>query len=272
MAAVHTSVTRWAGKGLGAAAALIFAPAEPGTILGWLASGILLGHLLDSLLPATGVGSRDDEQADPPGRERRLPAAAMRFTFAALGRLAAISARPGPEHQRCAERLAARLAFDPQQLQEALIWFRAGQDRAFPFDAVAEAGRDAFASHPVFRDLAVDAFCRMTALADTPAATAELFRLGAHVGIGRDVLAVRAVAAAALMPSRSNLDHARDTLGVGPEDGADTIRLAYRRRVARWHPDRLSADAGDDERALAARRMCELREALDTLMAANASR
>ncbi len=272
MAAVHTPVTRWAGKGLGAAAALIFAPADPTAVVWWLAAGILSGHLVDSLVFGDDGDAQDaaggNDADDQPGR---LPAATVRFTFAALGRLAAASGQAGPEHQRCAERLMARLAFDCEQRQEALMWFRSGQDRAFPFDATAQACRPEFAAHPVLRDLAMDALSRMTALADTPAATEALLALGESVGFGRDQLAIRAVAAAALMPARSALDQARDTLGVRPDDNAETIRLAYRRRVSRWHPDRLAADAGDEERALAAQRMCQLREALDTLLATTAS-
>ncbi|NBC22863.1 MAG: hypothetical protein GVY21_05245, partial [Gammaproteobacteria bacterium] len=51
MATLSTQMPRWTGKALGAAAALIFAPAEPGALVWWLVAGIALGHLCDALLP-----------------------------------------------------------------------------------------------------------------------------------------------------------------------------------------------------------------------------
>lgn len=266
MAAVHTASNHWAGKALGAAAALIFAPAAPAALVWWVLAGIALGHVLDTM--AAHVGSADGRAA--PRYRRRLSSAGLRFTFAALGRLAAASGNPGTEHVRCAERLMSRLALSDDRRQEALVWFHAGQDDAFPFDAVAHASRAEFADHPVLRDLTVDALCRMSALADTASATAELLALGERIGVTREVLAQQAVAAAALMPLRSAIDRARDTLGVAPGDGADAIRLAYRRRVSRWHPDRLPVDADPAQRAQAERRMWQLREALETLLAADA--
>ncbi|MEQ8857217.1 MAG: hypothetical protein RIC56_01085 [Pseudomonadales bacterium] len=266
MAAAHVSATRWAGKALGSAAALIFAPADPAAVAWWLTAGFALGHLVDSLVFAT-----PEDPTTVPADDREdhvLAPATMRFAFAALGRIAAASGSSGPEHVRCATRLMARLAFDDARRQEALVWYHAGHDRAFPFDTVSQPCRADLAAHPVLRDLSIDALCRMAALADTPAATETLLNLGEAAGIGRDVLATQAVAAAALLPMRSDIERACDALGVTPGDSADTVRLAYRRRVSRWHPDRLGADAGAEERALAERRMCELRDALDTLLAA----
>jgi DnaJ like chaperone protein len=265
MTAISIHLTHWTGKALGAAAALIFAPAAPATLLWWLLAGLALGHLLDVTgrrlgAPAGRAARRGDEPA-------MLAPAPARFIFAALGRIGAASGRLGPEHLRIAERLMARLAFTPDRRREALIWFYAGQDEAFPFDTVAAASRADFAVHKVLRDLTVDSLCRMCAVADSADATAELLSLGERVGIPREALALRAVAAAALMPERSARQKACDTLGVQTDDREDVIRLAYRRQVARWHPDRLPAGASADERAAADQRMWQLREALETLLA-----
>jgi uncharacterized Ntn-hydrolase superfamily protein len=106
----------------------------------------------------------------------------------------------------------------------------------------------------------------MAALVDTPRATAELLGLGERVGWDRDHLARQAVALAALMPTPGPLDQAREVLGVRADDGPEVIRLAYRRRVARWHPDRLPPEATSEERAAAEQRTWQLREALETLL------
>lgn len=260
--AVHRITSRhWAGKALGAAAAFVFAPAAPVNLVWWLGAGIAVGHVLDSV-----AGARPEGSAAAPASGPRP--AGLRFAFAALGRIAEASGAVGPEHERCAERLMARLALSSERHQEALVWFHAGRDPTFPFDTLAASCRGELDAHPVLRDLTVENLCRMCALADCPAATQALLSLGERIGCDREELARHALVMAALLPTRPPAEQACDALGVRPEDGPDTVRLAYRRRVSRWHPDRLSADASDDERALAERRMCQLRDALDTLLAA----
>lgn len=260
MPATPVHVPPWTGKALGAAAALVFAPAHPTTVLWWLTAGIAVGHGFDSLgrHVARPPGGRD-HPGDAAGR------ASLRYTFAALGRLAAASGEVTAQHRHFAERLMARLAFDTERRRQALGWFRAGGDPTFPFDSLATSCRHAFAAHPVLRDLARQSLCRMAAIADTPQATRELLDLGERLGWDRAELAAQAVVASALIVDLDATTRARALLGVGPEDGHDLIRLAYRRRIARWHPDRLPEQAGPEERAAAAHRMCQLRDALDLL-------
>lgn len=261
--AIATATPRWTGKALGAAAALVFAPAAPAALVWWLAAGIGLGHLLDSVTRASARAA--DDAADTV-----FAPASLRVVFAALGRIAEASADLGPAHLRQAERLMNRLALSPDRRQEAVLWFYSGRDPNFPFDAMASPCAREFAEHPVLRDLSHDSLCRMCALADTSAATGELLDLGEKLGFQREALAQHALVMAALLPMREPLEQACDTLGVNAGDGEAVIRLAYRRRVARWHPDRLPSGASAEDRALAERRMWQLREALDTLLAANA--
>lgn len=267
MAALTTQMPRWTGKALGAAAALIFAPAVPSALVWWLVAGIALGHLCDALLPRLAP----KRSAPPGGRTRPASDATVQFCFAALGRLAAAADHgdtPGARQTELAltEALMNRLQLDADQRQEARVWFHAGRDPSFPFDAAADAASSDLAAQPALRDRIVDALCRMSALADSPAATAALLELGHGLGADRDTLALRAVAAAALVPERRAEQAACEVLGVAPDDSAAVIRLAYRRRVARWHPDRLGPDASDDDLAEAQRHMWQLREALDTLL------
>ncbi|HEX7037742.1 MAG TPA: hypothetical protein VF210_18370 [Pseudomonadales bacterium] len=258
MAATHISVPPWTGKALGAAAALVFAPAQPGSLLWWLTAGLALGHGFDSL------GSHLAPRRPAPTPLPQDARASLRYTFAALGRVAA-AGDPGAAPLGLAESLMTRLAFLPERRREALGWFEAGRDPAFPFDTLADACRDAFAEHPVLQGLARRSLCRMAALIDTPGAMRELLALGARLGWDRQRLVDEAMSA--LRDGETDRSGwARRVLGVQPDDAPDVVRLAYRRRVARWHPDRLPARAAPEERAAAERRMAQLRDALECLL------
>lgn len=264
----------WTGKALGAAAALVFAPASPTALLWWLTAAIAVGHGLDWLGALLGQRSMTDRAGNPRpgGRSHNNSAgqpasrASLRFTFAALGSIAAAAGTPGSAQRQYADRLMQRLAFTPERRREALAWFRAGADAAFPFDTLAAACREDFARHPVLKELAMQSLCRMAAVSDTPRATARLLNLGERLGWDRGLLAAQAVAVAAFIPQRGPVECAREMLGVRDDDSAEVIRLAYRRRVARWHPDRLPPEATEEERAVAEDRMWRLRESLDTLL------
>ncbi len=93
---------------------------------------------------------------------------------------------------------------------------------------------------------------------------------GLVVGQLLDSCLTRAAPGAAPEPDPGDplLEKARALLGVGPEADRAAIRLAYRRQVSRWHPDRLPRDADPHHRTAAEARMCELREALNALLAA----
>lgn len=67
--------------------------------------------------------------------------------------------------------------------------------------------------------------------------------------------------------SRSPLDEAYATLEVSPTAGDEDIDLAYRRQMARCHPDKV-AGAADDIRALAEERARAVNAAYDRIMQA----
>ncbi len=66
------------------------------------------------------------------------------------------------------------------------------------------------------------------------------------------------------------LHEAYRRLDLKPDATPQQVKMAYRRMVSRFHPDRLSQDATPAETELAQQRMVELREALETLQAASA--
>src|SRR5690606_11905684 len=209
MAATHLSVPPWTGKALGAAAALVFAPPQPGSLVWWLTAGLALGHGFDSL--GSHFGARPAPAAPPPEDAR----ASLRYTFAALGRIAA-TGDGGSESLGLAESLMTRLAFLPERRREALAWFEAGRDPAFPFHTLAEACRDTFGEHPVLQGLARRTLCRMAALIDTPAAARELLALGARLGWDRQQLVDDALGERHAGETDPTV-RARRTLGVQPD-------------------------------------------------------
>ena len=247
MAATHLRTPSWTGKALGAAAAFTLAPPTPLAVVCWLAAGISLGHALDAI-GTHSAGHIRSERRQPPGDRR----ASLRFTFAALGRIAALSGHVDPQHPGDAEKLMTRLAFTSERRREALAWFESGRDSAFPFDSLAPASRRGFIAHPVLQDLALQALCRMAVLADTPRATTELLALGSRVGWEPAELARQTAALAAAASAGDPRERARAILGVRPGDSPQLIRLAYRRRVTRWQREQLPVGAHIDERLRAA--------------------
>src|SRR5690606_5101146 len=147
--------------------------------------------------------------------------ASLRYTFAALGRIAA-AGDGGPQPLALADSLMTRLAFPPPRRREALGWFEAGRDPAFPFDTLARACRDAFAAHPALQGLARRSLCRMAAWIDTPAAMGELLALGARLGWERQRLVDEAMGE--LDGSETDpAGRARRALGVQAGDTADVV-------------------------------------------------
>lgn len=273
---LSAGVDRWAGKALGAAAALIFAPATPSSVLWWLAGGVALGHGLDRLLQtalgrepgASRAGNDAGNAHADPADPAPVGEASTRFVFAVLGRIAQSGGEVGAAHIREADRLLAEWGITEAQRQETLVWFHAGRDPSFPFTTLAPACCAELAEAPRQRDAALASLCRMSVLADAPEATATLLDLGPRLGCERETVAQRALLMAAMRPEPEPLADACRTLGVRPGDDRDTIRLAYRRQIAQWHPDRLPPDAGEAYILEAQQRMTELRDALDTLLAA----
>ena len=58
----------------------------------------------------------------------------------------------------------------------------------------------------------------------------------------------------------------KSSLGVPPESDANTVRTAYRKMSAKYHPDKY-AQASANEQAEANRRMTEINAAYDALKA-----
>ena len=105
----------WLGKALGIVAALILGPAEPLTLLWWLAAGLALGQLLDSL--SVRFSSRF-----PCGAAKADAEAAhgLQFAFTAMGWPAKKDGPILPAHVLCAEDRMTRYGLIGSQRTQAI--------------------------------------------------------------------------------------------------------------------------------------------------------
>jgi DnaJ like chaperone protein len=254
----------WAGKALGAAGALILGPAEVAPLLWWLAGGIVAGQMVDTM---SGWLSR------LAGGELGPSAT---FTFLALGRLARVGGPVRPAHIRCAEELLCRWNLQGPRRRRAIGCFRSGKRDAdlplsaapdHPLPGLAPACRRALAGNPVLEDDVLDVLCRMTLVEDTPQRRHSLFVLGRLLDVPDEALRCRLDGLA----EAQALNEAYALLGVGASDGEHAVKTAYRRLVARCHPDRLPPSADTGAQQAAASRMNDLRSALERIEAARAA-
>ncbi|MGI9328921.1 MAG: hypothetical protein ACR2PZ_27135 [Pseudomonadales bacterium] len=180
------------------------------------------------------------------------------FTFCGMGRLAATDGVVLPAHVQLVEEFMARLGLEGKVRHRAMGWFNAGQEKSAPFGELAQLCN--VKPNPGCEALALECFGRSAALRDTPATRTALQGLGSLLQFHRSSRA---------NPDQPNeLEAAAELLAVELGESSDAIKLAYRRGVARYHPDRLPAGATDGERQLSQRRMAAFREAYERLLAA----
>lgn len=260
----------WFGKAALGTLALAFAPLLAGASASMHTLAVLLalalGHQWDRF--AVSRFSATEAEASP----RRLLAAAERgdpwlvFAFAGMGRLAATG---GPVHsaqRQLSEEIMARCGLSRSAQHEALSWFNAGTRLACPLSELARycAG----AGDTRGEALVLECFGRMAATRDTPEMSEMLQGLGSLLQFrrGRQAPGV----APDPDPAQQQLQDDAELLDVAIDDCSDAIKLAYRRGVARFHPDRLPDNATPAELALSERRMTRFREAYERLLAAGA--
>lgn len=259
---------RWFGKALGIVTALIVSPPQPTLTLLWLACGVAVGHVFDTW-------SRRFVHPSQLGMLwRRLnPRAAstrptMHFTFAAMGRIAKASGHVLPEHIDYAEALMARLKFAAGDRHQAIIWFNAGKDPAYLFAELAEQCRAEREQTPLLREFAVECMCRTALIADNADSAAALLGLTGSLQVDEAaVMRVRSAIGELDDKIAPAVAQAYELLGVD-ETASDTdVKQAYRRIVARLHPDRLAHTATQREVKLAEQHLAECREALEIIQA-----
>ncbi len=268
MASSRLLYDRWFGKALGAVAALIFSPPQPALTLMWLVFGIALGHIFDSW--SRGIAHPSHLGA----LWRRLNTNAapsrptMQFTFAAMGRIAKASGCVVPAHIDYAEELMQRLKFKRDDRHQAIVWFTAGKDAAYPFAELARQCCDDYAELPVLRDFSVESMCRVALIVDNADSGNALLSLATALKVDEATLdRVREDIAALNDNVAPAVANAYEMLGVAESASDADVKQAYRRMVSRLHPDRLIHKASQREVKLAAQQMAECREALEMIQA-----
>lgn len=259
---------RWFGKALGMVAALIMSPPQPKLTLLWLACGVAIGHLFDTW------SQRFTHPSQLGALWRRLnpkaPSArpTMQFTFAAMGRIAKASGRVLPAHIDYAEELMKRLKFTSEDRHQAITWFTAGKDPVYPFAELADQCRAEAARSPVLRDIAVECMCRAALICDNVDAANALAALAGSLDIDAAALEQVQLAIAELHDTVAPaVAEAYEMLGVTEQASDSDVKQAYRRMVAKLHPDRLAHTATRREVKIAEKQLAECREALEIIQA-----
>ena len=258
----------WFGKALGAVTGLIFAPPDITATLVWVAVGMTLGHSLDRWSTRLAHPSQLGELRSWLRIKPRGPAArpSMQFTFAAMGRIAKAGGQVLPAHIDYAEHLMGRLQFQADDRRRAIAWFNAGKDPAYPFAELAEKCRSE--ANPVLIAMAAECMCRILLVARNTDAETALMALAAAVDVPPSQIDATLSAMAELKDQAApRVAEAYQTLGVSESADDAEIKQAYRRLVAKLHPDRLAHKATEREVKLAERQLAEGREALEIIQA-----
>lgn len=258
----------WFGKALGAVTALIFAPPDVVTTAVWVAVGMTLGHSLDRWSSRLAHPSQLGELRSWLRIKPRSTAArpTMQFTFAAMGRIAKASGQILPAHIDYAEHLMGRLQFKADDRRRAIAWFNAGKDPAYPFAELADKCRSE--GNPLLIAMAAECMCRILLVARNDDSETALMALAAAVAVPASQIDATISAMAELKDQAApSVAKAYQTLGVSESAGDAEIKQAYRRQVARLHPDRLAHKATEREVKAAERQLAECREALEIIQA-----
>ncbi len=283
----------WFGKAFGAVCAWIWAPSDKVWLAVALIAGIGLGHIYDIYAPRTNAGSHRAKQrkaklADSFDRFGRAttnqagpgPAGSphLRFLFTALGHIAKSSGNVTPAHIRYAQKLMSQMSLDAEARTLAKDWFRQGKSNRGSLERLAEKCRQNKGRRGASRKTILRALCELTALRVNDRSLESLKQTGSYLGFAPSVIATEfgnthRPHAHQEKPTETfdpALHEAYRRLDLQPDATPQQAKMAYRRMVSRFHPDRLSQDATPAETELAQQRMVELREALETIQAASA--
>ena len=192
----------------------------------------------------------------------------MQFTFSGMGRIAKSSGCVLPAHIDYAEQLMSRLGFCSADREQAIAWFSAGKDPDFSFQKVAQGCLAQNRRDTVLLEMALECLCGITLLDDNDQARTPLYSLAEMIGIDQPTCDRTCQQVASLSNSPpAVLARAYSILDANPTQTDQEIKTAYRRLVARHHPDRIGVDANPQQIKLASDRLAEFREALEIVEA-----
>lgn len=275
----------WFGKatfsvGLFSATASLSLDANLGAALFGLACGHLFdlwakGELLTTLFAATRTR----------GKRRTTGAAFMQLTFTGLGDISRARPDHHAAHLRYVEQLGHRLHLDRRARKDAMQWFLQGRGPNYDFSDLIATCTDGYSRAPLLTNMALECFCSCALLGGIPN-KAQRLRLDAFaVALGAPTSRVR-ILLHELAPIANRTEELaaahRTTMGLADFDSsaiqaalalfeltpaatAEEIKQAYRRYVARHHPDKLSAESPREKRRQAEHNMQQAQDALALL-------
>lgn len=236
------------GKVIGAAVGL-FSGGPMGAVF-----GLVVGHSIDAGVPRL-------RQA---GDVVRIQSIFFERLFELLGHVAKADGRVSEAEVAAVETLMVRLSLDDRARRRAIECFNRGKRPSFQAAGALRELREVTAGHDQLRRLGLEMIIEMACadgrlkpegcqVVDTAAWSFEIPAADVEA-----MLALRAGTAAGPSPY--------EILGVTPDTTNDAIKKAYRRLMARHHPDKLVSQGLPPEMLeLAAERTREIRAAYDQL-------
>lgn len=233
----------WWGKAAGASVGAI--------VGGWsgLLLGLLLGFLFDYRLRLEPFSARIWRGCRVDAAERQF----LTACFALMGHLAKADGRVSEEEVAAAGAVMEELALDDGRRQRAIYLFTLGKQADFPLAALLRRFRASTRRRPAAAEQLLLCLLRVS-LADGQPGAAQLrllLRIAGRLRISPtrlDQLVRQSQQTAAPPPRRpsesvAGLSRALELLEVEADATPAEITRAYRRAIARHHPDRQQADA-----------------------------
>ena len=261
--------------------------------LGAAMFGLACGHLFDlwatgELLTTIFATTRTHHRNSGAGPDF------MRLTFTGLGDISRAEPSQQGAHLRYVEQLSKRLRLDRRARKDAMRWFLQGRGPNCDFTDIIAACSDGYARTPLLANMAMECFCACALLGGAPSSAQQLrlqaFAAALGAPASRIGLLLRELAPIASRAACGHASHAgsksvpanpnstdnaaeRDALallGLSRDASESEVKQAYRRFVARHHPDKLPTDCSARKQREAQQNMQIAQDALTLLQARNA--
>ncbi|MEM7080176.1 MAG: DnaJ domain-containing protein [Pseudomonadota bacterium] len=259
------------GKAVGLVAGVALTPESSGAL--WLISAAIvgagIGHLFDVFYGGrsrAAAGERDAASRNARQQE---------FLFAGMGHIAKASGAVMANHIDYVEATIASAGMEAEARKQAIQWFKAGKRSNFDFADLARAAFAGATQHDRRVERAIMGCCvDIGVISMNDEVLARLSRLGNYMGLSKTEVAKMISRGSAAFNGASEPAPATEAeppmwayerLNIAPGASAREIKRAYRRLVARFHPDKLDGDASRDEIEQSNTRMREIREAFEAL-------
>lgn len=260
---------QWFCKATFTVCAIAVAPADPIFMVVWAFVGFGFGYQLDEWARSHRLSLGQSLDAWRLLRQAKSHNPWLIYTFAGLGHLGKVAGPIRQEHIAHARELMRQLRFDAIERERAQEWFKAGKMPGCPFPELAEHCRNL--GHQEFETFALKSLQDSVELAKDEAGrrVCELACTGLLLLLGVSASRARTGAAqggpSTSAQAQMSVPAARALLGVDSKADQAAITQAYRRLVARLHPDRLPTHADAEQRAKAEARMAEVNVAREVL-------